>query len=427
MNPEPFYYDVTPLILEAGRESVIRIRPRHSHAAFPPAEKLEVRATPTLTHEGLELGWRMEAGELVIQGCFPGEQEHEIAVSVPGTEFDRRFHIYSLHSDWYGLRPFKGDFHIHTDRSDGREAPEYVAARYREEGFDFIAVTDHHRYEPSLEAIDFWRRYPTGLALYPGEEVHPPGCPVHMVNFGGRESVNALFRDDEAGFRREVAARIPGLGTLPPGADPFAVAASGWVFDRIRAAGGLGIYCHPYWYAGQRVNVLPEALVDAVFARREFDAAEAVGGFFKSQSDSNNLQVVRCYEEWARGGAFPLVGLSDSHGADRGELFGWYYTIVLAKSSRLDDLTAAIRTGRAAAVEAPEGERVQCFGGLRMVRFAQYLIRSYFPYHRFLCRSEGEVMRAIAAKEEGLTDVLAVLGRRPDAWRERVCGGVEAR
>ncbi|MEG2076134.1 MAG: hypothetical protein RRY34_06490, partial [Victivallaceae bacterium] len=69
------------------------------------------------------------------------------------------------------------------------EAPIYVAARYREAGFDFMAVTDHHRYAPSLEAINFWQNKPIELKLFPGEEVHAPGNPVHIINFGSKFSV----------------------------------------------------------------------------------------------------------------------------------------------------------------------------------------------------------------------------------------------
>ena len=87
------------------------------------------------------------------------------------------------------LSPYKGDLHIHSNRSDGREPPAHVAARCRQIGLDFVALTDHHQYAPSLEAIAAFTAAPVDLALYPGEEVHAPGNPIHIVNFGGRFSV----------------------------------------------------------------------------------------------------------------------------------------------------------------------------------------------------------------------------------------------
>ena len=74
---------------------------------------------------------------------------------------------------------------MHTRYSDGKEAPAIVCANYRRDGFDFLAITDHGKYFPSLEAIDAYENIPTGMKIFRGEEVHPPGNHIHMVNFGG--------------------------------------------------------------------------------------------------------------------------------------------------------------------------------------------------------------------------------------------------
>lgn len=41
---------------------------------------------------------------------------------------------------------YKGNLHTHTTDSDGEHTPEEVVRRYRDRGYDFIAITDHHRY-----------------------------------------------------------------------------------------------------------------------------------------------------------------------------------------------------------------------------------------------------------------------------------------
>ena len=41
-------------------------------------------------------------------------------------------------------RWFKGNLHAHTTLSDGTATPERQAADYREEGYDFLSVTDHN-------------------------------------------------------------------------------------------------------------------------------------------------------------------------------------------------------------------------------------------------------------------------------------------
>ena len=49
-------------------------------------------------------------------------------------------HAWRLDDNWY-----KGSLHLHTTRSDGALELPQVAARYRDAGYDFIAVTDHWR------------------------------------------------------------------------------------------------------------------------------------------------------------------------------------------------------------------------------------------------------------------------------------------
>jgi len=38
---------------------------------------------------------------------------------------------------------YRGNLHTHSDKSDGKLTPEEVCRRYRDEGYDFIALTDH--------------------------------------------------------------------------------------------------------------------------------------------------------------------------------------------------------------------------------------------------------------------------------------------
>ncbi|MDP1620329.1 MAG: PHP domain-containing protein, partial [bacterium] len=40
-------------------------------------------------------------------------------------------------------RFWRGNLHTHSTRSDGVLAPEEVCRRYKAEGYDFIALTDH--------------------------------------------------------------------------------------------------------------------------------------------------------------------------------------------------------------------------------------------------------------------------------------------
>ncbi|OQA85004.1 MAG: hypothetical protein BWY31_02207 [Lentisphaerae bacterium ADurb.Bin242] len=443
------YYDVFPRMVPADRSSEIRIRPRFEHAAFPNPERLNVYNVPVdgyypdgshrnygwneSTRQPLQ--WRLEDGVLVVNGCFAGEQEQIITAEItdeknPAVKTTREFRIYSLKEDLYALRPFKGDFHIHTTRSDGRECPAYVAAHYRQHGFDFIAVTDHRKYEPSLEAIDFWKRFDLDFHLYPGEEVHSPDNPVHIINFGASRSINDLYRADEEKYRREVKAIQDTLPAAESGLNSFPVAASEWVFDRIRENGGLAVFCHPYWYATQ--NVICEALTSAVFRRRKFDAFELIGGFYRHQSRSNTYQVARWAEELSRGNRFPVVGLSDSHGTSHFEegkdktftdssdrdLFDWHFTIVFSAGNSVPSIAEAVRNFRSVAVCRYGGERPNLYGDFRMVKYADFLLREYFPIQKHLCEPEGALMLAHLAGDLQAEPALKALNGRTAAFRE---------
>jgi len=64
----------------------------------------------------------------------------------------------------------KGNLHAHTTFSDGRLPVEEVVARYRDLGYDFLAITDHD----DLIQPDYWMSLPASddqLIILPGVEL----------------------------------------------------------------------------------------------------------------------------------------------------------------------------------------------------------------------------------------------------------------
>ena len=55
---------------------------------------------------------------------------------------------------------YKGNLHCHTTDSDGDCTPEEVVKRYKEQGYSFLAITDHNVYsdyrEKFQEQYFFW-------------------------------------------------------------------------------------------------------------------------------------------------------------------------------------------------------------------------------------------------------------------------------
>jgi hypothetical protein len=87
---------------------------------------------------------------------------------------------------------FKGNLHAHTTFSDGRRPIDEVIARYRELGYDFLAITDHE--DRIFE--DYWFNIPAGddrMLILPGVELNFEPLSQHVGKVtGDRETLYVL-------------------------------------------------------------------------------------------------------------------------------------------------------------------------------------------------------------------------------------------
>ena len=373
-----------------------------------------------------------EKGVLAAELFFAGEQEHQLRLYAGQPDYDQPLAIFSLYSvgpDLFERIPCKGDLHIHSRRSDGLDEPAHVAAACRRIGLDFMAVTDHSRYGPSIEAQSAFAGVPVDLLICRGEEVHAPGNPLHIINFGGRFSINEQFGQPD--YAEKIAEVDRRLGDLPAAVDRYEYASAVWIFDQIRLGGGLGIFCHPYWLFPHKERrqgyYISEALISQLFAGQPYDALELLGGYHLHEAESNNLQVARYQDERAQGRRVPIVGVSDAHGCENGKLFGWYYTLVFSRGNSQPDLIEGIRSLYSVAVEALPGEIVRAYGPFRLVKFALFLLREVFPAHDAYCCEEGKMMLAMAdAADAAATQRLMQMHGRTAALMDRVYGRQQA-
>ena len=122
----------------------------------------------------------------------------------------------------------KGGLHCHTTRSDGKGSPEEVIRLHKQNGYDFLALTDHRVYNYKNFAPD------ADIVIVPGMEmdrniegfagVH---C-FHTVCLGTKDSTYAQEQTFPAG-------RVSGQEEFQK------------VLDDLHAAGQMTIYCHPEW------------------------------------------------------------------------------------------------------------------------------------------------------------------------------------
>lgn len=439
-------YEIFPKVFLENTEVTVRIVPLGLHAQFHKGEEYTIHIRPlsegspnsypnrdNITEYELKAD---DNGGFTITHKFGGEQEYFIRVMENGKKL-LQLSVYAVAEDLYGRYPYKGDLHMHTFRSDGKEAPAIVAANYRRYGYDFLAITDHQRYYPSIEAMEAFKDIKTDYVLIPGEEIHLPGNDVHTVNFGGKHSINGLIEsrsqtkehpadkkycaidgncppvisDEE--FEAEVNALIPTLDMPEDFPDKFQYAACVWIFNQIRKAQGLGIFCHPYWISD--AYHVPEGLTELLMQNKPFDAFEVAGG--ELYFEQNGFQWTRYYEDRAKGRFYPIVGSTDSHGSvhNDGKLVA--STIVFARKNERAELIDSVKKCYSVAVDTVGEDKI--IGEFRFVKYACFLMKNYFPLHDELCYEEGRALKAYAAGDKDEKAILDLMYGRTEKMRKK--------
>ena len=124
----------------------------------------------------------------------------------------------------------KGNLHCHTTRSDGKGTPEEVIRLYAQNGYDFLALTDHRLYNYDNFAPE------TNLTIIPGVEVDRNTAAVtfpchHIVSIGPQKEAGNGFDQNQR------------FETIPFTNN----AETQELLDMLHANNNMTIYCHPEW------------------------------------------------------------------------------------------------------------------------------------------------------------------------------------
>ena len=126
----------------------------------------------------------------------------------------------------------KGALHCHTTRSDGAGTPEEVIRKHYDNGYDFMALTDHRRY-------NYQNFADVPMTIIPGMEMDSSfddsragmvHC-HHIVSLGHTQENGNGFEQDQ---RFEPYHIHNPIETQP-------------MIDMLHANGNMTIYCHPEW------------------------------------------------------------------------------------------------------------------------------------------------------------------------------------
>lgn len=411
-----------PSVVRAGKKTKITIFPCDLSRRFRDKIEYEVGVIGLsddmkhyLIKDPLDIPFVIKDGTLQFEYDFSSEQEYKISFCKKG-EKQEALAVYAVNDDLYERRALKGDLHTHSYYSDGNDGVAQTPANYREQGFDFFALTDHNRMFTSEFAKKSFEGVALGMHIMSGEEVHTPGSLVHIVNAGGKYSVCDKYVRDPEKYESEIDAIEKRL-THVPETYRRRVAMAHWACDEIHKAGGIAIFAHPYWTPYK--HNLSDEFRDIMYNQDIFDAFELMGGIgYKSCNKQLALWQQKCME----GHKLPPVGSSDSHSHeyDTGK-FAHRFTIVFAKQNTTEAILEAIKQGYTVAGDLTDDGSVRFYGDLRFVCFAHFMFENYFDKTKELCVVEGALMQRYAAGED-VGDTLSALAPSVENFYKKFYG-----
>ena len=218
-------------------------------------------------------------------------------------------------------RFWRGNLHTHSTRSDGHLEPAETVAWYRDNGYDFVALTDHFVQRFGCRISDTRAMRTDGFTTLIGAELHAP-----------RTQVGNLWHIVAAGLPLDFAPPAPGE-TGPQ------------LAARAEANGAFVIVAHPAYYG---LTVADVESLGSAHALEVFNGASELA--YQMGDSSHILDVLM-----SRGRRIAACATDDAHFEypdypDHG--LGWVE--VRAEENDPDALTAALRAGHFYASEGPK-------------------------------------------------------------------------
>ncbi len=224
-------------------------------------------------------------------------------------------------------RFYRGNLHTHSTRSDATIDPPEVCRRYRERGYDFLAITDHFlaRYDWPITDTTAYRT--DDFTTLIGAELHVPeiasGAPWHIVAVG-----------------------------LPHDFAPPTEGESGpAIAARAAEAGAFVGIAHPHWYNLTFAEALAVEAAHAVEVYNEtcLQLNDRGDSWYMSDLLSNHGRRLSAY------------AADDAHFKERPDAFGGWVQ-VRAASLEPAALLAALKAGHYYSSQGPTLENIAIAG-----------------------------------------------------------------
>jgi hypothetical protein len=223
-------------------------------------------------------------------------------------------------------RFWRGNLHTHSTRSDGVLAPEEVCRRYRAEGYDFIALTDHFIGDYGYPIVDTAPMRAEGFTTILGAELH-----------SGAMQNGELWHILAVGLPPDFAP------SLSPGFLPVKGQETGpEIAARAVAAGAFVAIAHPQWSA---LTLADAHSITAAHAVEIYNHGCWAGADRADGAAIADLML-------AAGRRITLIATDDAHFHEPDHFGGW--VMVKAPENSPNALLGALKAGHFYATQGPE-------------------------------------------------------------------------
>ncbi len=231
-------------------------------------------------------------------------------------------------------RFWRGNLHTHSTRSDGVLPPEEVCRRYRAEGYDFMALTDHFIGAYGYPIVDTVPMRDAGFTTILGAELHSGP----MLN-------GELWHILAVGVPADFA---------PPQSPDFHVHAGQETGPKLAAravaAGAFVAIAHPQWSG---LTLADARSITAAHAVEIYNHGCATGC---DRADGFGIADLLLTE----GRALSMIATDDAHFSEPDHFGGW--VMVKAEANEPKDLLAALKAGDFYSSQGPELRDVRVEG-----------------------------------------------------------------
>ena len=236
-------------------------------------------------------------------------------------------------------RFWRGNLHTHSTRSDGVLSPEEVCRRYKAEGYDFMALTDHFVGAYGYPIVDTVPMRDAGFTTILGAELHSGA----MAN---GELWHILAVGLPANFAPSNSPSFVPVAGQETGAE---------IAARAVAAGAFVAIAHPQWSG---LTLADARTITAAHAVEIYNHGCAMGC---DRPDGFAIADLLLTE----GRKLTLIATDDAHFSEPDHFGGW--VMVKAEANEPEALLSALKAGHFYSSQGPELRDVRIEGGKLIV------------------------------------------------------------